>query len=205
MPMQISDLKKVIDSQNAKIKILEDSLINEGLGVDQFNKSLHKFLDRRDLTLRFDSTKKGYKILRNDSKSVQGNLSEGEKTAIAFVYFITKLKEYDKIEDTIVIVDDPISSFDSNHLYHAYSFMKKYCEKAKQLFVLTHNFTFFKLVRDWICKKKDKNIANVYVIIANNKSPRASTYTNAPSALTAYNSEYHYIFFRLNSLKKHPP
>uniref|UniRef100_UPI00397D76FB AAA family ATPase n=1 Tax=Salmonella sp. ZJHZ20_0162 TaxID=3159595 RepID=UPI00397D76FB len=86
---------------------------NEGLGADQFNESLHKFLGRSELTLRFSPFKKGYEILRNDSIPVEVNLSEGEKTAIAFIYFITKLKENDnKMENTIVVVDDPVSSFD---------------------------------------------------------------------------------------------
>lgn len=198
-------LKTAINTRNTEIRTLEDSLSNEGLGADQFNESLHKFLGRSELTLRFNPVKKGYEILRNDSEQVDGNLSEGEKTAIAFVYFITKLKENDNnIEDTIVVVDDPISSFDSNHLFHAYSFMKVNCEKAKQLFVLTHNFTFFKLVRDWISRKNkrdNQNIANFYVVKAKNGVPRNSTYKNAEPALTLYNSEYHYIFSRLNSLK----
>ena len=198
-------LKSSINTRNTDIRVLEDSLSNEGVGADQFNESLHKFLGRSELTLRFNPIKKGYEILRNDSEQVDGNLSEGEKTAIAFVYFITKLKENDnKIEDTIVVVDDPISSFDSNHLFHAYSFMKVNCEKAKQLFVLTHNFTFFKLVRDWISRKNKRDnqtIANFYVVKANNEVPRSSTYTNAEKALTLYNSEYHYIFSRLHSLK----
>lgn len=198
-------LKTTINTRNTEIQALEDSLSNEGVGADQFNESLHKFLGRSELTLRFNPVKKGYEILRNDSEQVDGNLSEGEKTAIAFVYFITKLKENDNnIEDTIVVVDDPISSFDSNHLFHAYSFMKVNCEKAKQLFVLTHNFTFFKLVRDWISRKNkrdNQNIANFYVVKANNEVPRTSNYTDAEPALTLYNSEYHYIFSRLHSLK----
>ncbi|WP_286695768.1 AAA family ATPase [Spongiibacter sp. UBA1325] len=198
-------LKATIDTRNAEIRKLEDSLSNEGVGADQFNESLHKFLGRSELTLRFNPVKKGYEILRNNSEQVDGNLSEGEKTAIAFVYFITKLKENDNnIEDTIVVVDDPISSFDSNHLFHAYSFMKKNCDKAKQLFVFTHNFTFFKLVRDWISRKNkrdNQNIANFYVVKSNNEVPRTSTYADAEAALTLYNSEYHYIFSRLHSLK----
>lgn len=198
-------LKTTINARNTEIRTLEDSLSNEGVGADQFNESLHKFLGRSELSLRFNPVKKGYEILRNDSEQVDGNLSEGEKTAIAFVYFITKLKENDnKIEDTIVVVDDPISSFDSNHLFHAYSFMKINCEKAKQLFVLTHNFTFFKLVRDWISRKNkrdNQNIANFYVVKVNNEVPRTSTYTDAEPALTLYNSEYHYIFSRLYLLK----
>jgi len=198
-------LQETIEQRSKKIRDLEDSLSNEGLGADQFNESLHKFLGRSELKLRFSQEKRGYEIFRNDTEIVKGNLSEGEKTAIAFVYFITKLMENDNnIADTIVVIDDPISSFDSNHLFHAYSFMKLHCERASQLFVLTHNFTFFKLIRDWVSRKNtktDKNIANFYVVRANNERPRNSTYSDADSTLTLYNSEYHYIFSRLYKLK----
>ena len=62
---------------------------------------------------------KGYEIIRNNTGVHDADLSEGEKTAIAFVYFITKLKENDnKITESIIVVDDPVSSFDSNHLFH---------------------------------------------------------------------------------------
>lgn len=209
-----NDLKAAISNRNAEIRMLEDSLSNEGLGADQFNDSLHKFLGRSELALRFNPVKKGYEILRNDSDLVEGNLSEGEKTAIAFVYFITKIKENDnRIEDTIVVVDDPVSSFDSNHLFHAYSFLRSNCEKAKQLFVFTHNFTYFKLIRDWFegvnrnrrGKKPPKNPnAFFYTIEASTAIPRYSTYKDADSSLVNYNSEYHYIFSRLHAYKDNP-
>ena len=199
-------LETAIANRNTEIRNLENSLSNESLGADQFNESLHKFLGRGDLTLRFNPEKKGYEILRNDSEPVHGNLSEGEKTAIAFVYFITKIKENDNsIKDIVIVIDDPVSSFDSNHLFHAYSFMRMHCEEAKQLFVLTHNFTFFRLIRDWISRKNkrdNQNIANCYVINASNGKPRSATYTNAKPALMRYHSEYHYFFSRLYSLRE---
>lgn len=204
-------LKATITSRNSEIRSLEDSLSNEGLGADQFNESLHKFLGRSELTLRFSPFKKGYEILRNDSIPVEGNLSEGEKTAIAFIYFITKLKENDnKMENTIVVVDDPVSSFDSNHLFHAYSFLRSNCDKAKQLFVFTHNFTYFKLIRDWFegvnRNRKRKNPpkdpnAFFYTIEASTVTPRQSTFKDADSSLVNYNSEYHYIFSKLHAYK----
>ncbi|MCJ8319515.1 MAG: AAA family ATPase [Colwellia sp.] len=197
------------NNRETEIRTLENSLSNEGLGADQFNESLHKFIGRSELTLRFNSQKKGYEILRNNSESVQGNLSEGEKTAIAFVYFITKLKEKDNnIEDTIVVIDDPISSFDSNHLFHAYSFLRTSCDLAKQVFILTHNFTYFKLVRDWFDGKnrnrsrKGKSANAFFFTIESSTSlPRCSTIKNADTSLVNYNSEYHYIFSKLHSYK----
>ncbi len=58
-------LKTAINTRNTEIRTLEDSLSNEGVGADQFNESLHKFLGRSELTLRFNPVKKGYEILRN--------------------------------------------------------------------------------------------------------------------------------------------
>lgn len=206
-----SVLKGSMEKRRTEILTIENSLSNESLGADQFNESLQKFLGRSELTLRFNPSKKGYEIVRDAKHLVEGNLSEGEKTAVAFVYFITKLKENgNKIEDTIVVVDDPVSSFDSNHLFHAYSFLRINCENAKQLFVFTHNFTYFKLIRDWFegvnrnrrGKKpaKDPN-AFFYSIEASIAVPRNSTFKDADPSLVRYNSEYHYIFSKLHAYK----
>lgn len=207
-------LKATIDNRKAEIRTLEASISNESFGADQFNESLHKFLGRSELTLHFNPDKRGYEIIRNSSELVHGKLSEGEKTAIAFVYFITKLKENDnKMADTIVVVDDPVSSFDSNHLFHAYSFLRSNCDKAKQLFVLTHNFTYFKLIRDWFegvnrnrKRKTPPKAPNAFffTIEASTSIPRYATLKDADSSLVNYNSEYHYIFSRLHAYKDNP-
>lgn len=205
------ELNQIVATRRNEIQAIEDSLSNEGLGAEKFNESLHKFLGRSELTLKFNQVQKGYEIIRNDSHKVNGRLSEGEKTAIAFVYFITKLKENDnRLEDTIVVVDDPVSSFDSNHLFHSYSFLRSNCDKAKQLFVLTHNFTYFKLMRDWfegVNRNRRRKIppkdpaALFYTIEATTAIPRQSTFKDSDQSLINYNSEYHYIFSRLFKYK----
>jgi len=208
------DLWETINGRETEIRTLEDSLSDAGLGAERFNESLRKFLGYSELTLRFSPEKKGYEILRNGSEPVDGKLSEGEKTAIAFVYFVTKMKENDnEVENTIVIVDDPVSSFDSNHLFSAYSFLRDNCRNTEQLFVLTHNFTYFKLVRDWFKANNEsrgrKNSpkgpsASFYTIEVSTGKPRCSTIKNADSSLVDYNSEYHYIFSRLHEYKDSP-
>ncbi|EGQ7838828.1 TPA: AAA family ATPase [Vibrio parahaemolyticus] len=204
--------KKVSDeitAINTEVVRLESELSNESIAVDPFNDELAKFLGRTELKLEFDAKEKGYKISRNGTGKLANNLSEGEKTAIAFVYFVTKLKEHDNdIKETIVVVDDPVSSFDSNHLFHSYSFLKKHCENAKQLFVMTHNFSYFKLVRDWVLKKnkfpkgKDPIIkSRAYTIESTCDGVRKSKIVSAGGTLTEYNSEYHYLFSKLYSFK----
>jgi wobble nucleotide-excising tRNase len=156
------ELKKAVGDQNtaaqalrARVDTLEAGLSNPTLGAAEFNAKLHRFLGRDDLSLVFDPAQKGYRIERIEGRQAK-HLSEGEKTAIAFVYFMTKLcEEGNRVEDTIVVLDDPISSFDSNHLFGAFSYIREHCQPAKQLFVLTHNFGFFCHVRRWMLDKNE--------------------------------------------------
>lgn len=205
--------KEELETTKTEISKLEAILLNEAVGAEGFNKNLEKFIGRRDISLAFDTHLKGYKLKRHGKTEAAKNLSEGEKTAIAFVYFITKLKENgNAVESTIVVVDDPISSFDSNHLFHSYSFLKQECEKAKQLFILTHNFQYFKLLRDWILKKnkvekkadgsvEEKIKANFYSIDSTVEEDRKAIISNADRTLINFNSEYHFICYKLNQYK----
>lgn len=86
LEISLSQVNKDISDLNAKVS-------TESLGAEKFNKDLWKFLGRRDISL-VPQESGGYKIQRNqDSNTKAKYLSEGEKTAIAFVYFINKLKE----------------------------------------------------------------------------------------------------------------
>lgn len=200
-----------VETLGQAVEAMEALLSNETVGAKEFNSILHRFIGRSDLCLHFNQKKMGYEIIRNGVGEHDGNLSEGEKTAIAFVYFITKLKENgNNIKDSIVVVDDPVSSFDSNHLFHAYSFLRTQCTDALQLFVLTHNFTYFKLVRDWftgtnrnrMAKGKPENCV-FYRLDAPPSSPRHSLLVDADDSLKNYGSEYHYIFRKLYDYKAH--
>ncbi len=196
---EISRLTILKNSLNIDIKSLEGLLSNEAIGAGEFNNKLHRFLGRKNIILEFDSENHGYKILRDGVQA--NNLSEGEKTAISFVYFVTKLRENDnKIEDSIIVIDDPISSFDSNNLFSSYSFLKNECGTAKQLFVITHNFAYFKLIRDWFNPLKPRT--SVYLIEANIiNETRHSIIKTATASLTKYASEYHFIFSQVYKFK----
>lgn len=192
-----ADLKRRIDT-------LENSLSDESIAANAFNEELHKFLGRSEISLCFDKAKKGYRIQRNGSSLHARNLSEGEKTAIAFVYFAIKTGEGDNdITHSVIVIDDPVSSFDSNHLFHSYAFLKKTFESSRQLFVLTHSFSYFKLIRDWILKKnkRDKIKSKVYSVETYFEGVRKSRVINASGHLTNYNSEYHYLYSRLRYFK----
>lgn len=89
------------------------------------------------------------------------SLSEGEKTLIAFLYFMETLKgSHDEDESidpkmTIAVIDDPISSLSQNYVYDIATMIHRELakhedrpQKCKQVIVLTHNLFFFhELVR----------------------------------------------------------
>lgn len=172
----------------ATIKQLEDDLRSDTLAIEEINERLHKFLGRNHITLERQE-EGGYQLKRGGV--VAKNLSEGEKTAISLIYFFSKIQENDAVRaNQIIILDDPISSFDSNHLFNASSLIKESTEGANQIFVLTHNFWFFKQVRDWMLKKKGKpqgEVSNVYLV-------RHGVLADAGRTLTKFHSEYQHVF-----------
>lgn len=210
---KLESLNTLKEKSDTEISDLNKKISTEALGAKIFNSDLWKFLGRKDIAL-VPQDKGGYNIERNNDPDTKGHLlSEGEKTAIAFVYFINKLKEQENsIDNTIVIVDDPISSFDSNNLFSSYSYLKLNCNAAKQLFVLTHNFNYFRLVRDWFATKnksqrnkhkkdnsKPETICNFYSleVSLNKTNERVAEIKNADETLCNYSSEYHYQFKKL--------
>ncbi|MFC2077824.1 AAA family ATPase [Candidatus Bipolaricaulota bacterium] len=194
-----------VPSLEAEISGLEARLSDALLGADEFNRSLQAFLGRTDIRLVFDPERRGYRIERPGEAGMASGLSEGERTAIAFIYFLTKIRERgNQIDESIVVVDDPVSSFDARNIFHAAAFLRESCGAARQLFVLTHSFAFFKLIRDWFArknKKPDKVKAAFYVIEEreNDEGVRTSVLLEADKTLVNYSSEYHYLFARLHS------
>jgi wobble nucleotide-excising tRNase len=64
-------------------------------------------LGRNELTFHSDDS--GYRVHRNGKPAKR--LSEGERTAIAFIYFIVQLNEQDfNLAEGVVVIDDPVST-----------------------------------------------------------------------------------------------
>ena len=74
-----------------------------------------------------------YRILREktDTNSAFKTLSEGEKNFIAFLYFYQQCLGYAKEESTlkkIIVIDDPVSSMDSQVLFFVNSLIQNLVE-----------------------------------------------------------------------------
>lgn len=164
-----------------------------GLACDEFNSQLGTFLGRNELC--FETTDEGYVLKRNGE--LAKNLSEGEKTAIAFVYFITHLKDIGfNADNGIIVIDDPISSLDSNSLFQAFSFLKNAVQDASQVFILTHNYDFLRLINNWFnnLERKFKNTSRYMVTNESEKGSRIAKLVKLDDLLINYNTEYQFLF-----------
>ena len=81
--------------------------------------------------------------------------------------------------------------------------MKRRLHDTGQLFVLTHNFTFFRQVRNWFehinrGKKKEKRLANFYMLrVRLVEGMRSSKIEGLDPFLQDHESEYHYLYKRV--------
>jgi len=144
-----------------EIKKLESEVSKAHKGSEKLNEYISKFLGRDEINVVVEKEqgKERFRLKRKEAKAV--NLSEGEKTAIAFSFFLTKLLECKDLEKVVVYIDDPISSLDSNHIFQVNAVLKDFFFRKEneedvhpkilncmQLFLSTHNFDFFSLLRE---------------------------------------------------------
>ncbi|KJJ85521.1 hypothetical protein OMAG_000610 [Candidatus Omnitrophus magneticus] len=191
---EISTLQAKIESIESEMKEIEKLIIEHRRPADELNSDLEKYLGRAEL--KFEVKDAGYIITRQGV--LASGLSEGEKTAIAFLYFLKSLSDKNFNRSTgIVVIDDPISSLDSNSLYCAFGFMKERVKDVGQLFVLTHNFAFFRQVKNWFhhLNRKKTKLAEFYMVTSDfSDGSRHSTIQPLDKLLHEYDSEYHYLF-----------
>lgn len=195
--------EQFVKMSQSKIVELELEVVQHRRPAEQLNAEIRAYLGRDELT--FSVQENGYTITRHGKHA--GNLSEGEKTAIAFLYFLKSLqdKSFD-ISKGVVVIDDPVSSLDANSLYSAFGYMKERTKDAGQLFVLTHNFAFFRQVKNWFNhlpgQKKTKDLANrparYYMLQSTiHDGNRTATLAKLDPMLHEHESEYHYLFKRV--------
>ncbi|QGS32351.1 ATP-binding protein [Cupriavidus metallidurans] len=170
--------------------------------AEELNREMAAYLGRDELHFEVKDT--GYTIMRGSLPAM--HLSDGERTAIAFMYFLKTLSDatFD-IKNGIVVIDDPVSSLDANSLYCAFGYMKTRTKDAKQIFILTHNFSFFRQVKNWFnyagkinnkpyepAKSKDTHFYMLAPTLEDGQ--RSATLRTLDPLLHEYESEYHYLF-----------
>ena len=174
------------------IKKLDEELTETAAPAESLNQDLALYLGHSELTLTHHGN--GYSITRGDEGA--RDLSEGEKTAFALLYFLKSLEDHrGKLEEAIVVIDDPVSSLDASALFTAFGFIKERTEKAKQIIVLTHDFAFFNLVKGWFRLFDKQNQSRYYSLTSlMSTAGKCATVTVMDRLLKDFASEYQYLF-----------
>jgi wobble nucleotide-excising tRNase len=206
--MRYRELKEQLDRAEVGAKETDDALralderINatrqmmrqHGPAAEKINSLIKSFLRHSDVEIA--AVESGFEIRRH-GKTVTGTLSEGERTAVAFCYFLSTLEaENRKLSDLIVVIDDPISSLDTKALNYAFALIKSHLHGAKQLVILTHNINFMSLCVKWLKRPAEKKEASLLFIDMRQASDgkRTSSLVRMPKLIREYESEYHYLF-----------
>ncbi|MBU3228898.1 AAA family ATPase [Clostridium algidicarnis] len=189
---QISSLKIEIENNQKSIESIEDSLTSVVPTVTEINKILTKF-DFHGFHLKENTQQKGtYLILREDGTNAKTTLSEGEYNFITFLYFYYLVYgSQDKIgvtTDKIIVIDDPISSLDSNVLFIVSNLVKNLINDCrsnnhgiKQTFILTHNVYFHKEITFLGSRKQfSKDEALFGIVRKKNNVSNFQTYEENP-------------------------
>ena len=173
---KINEKKKQKNLKSDELKELEKKRTSIKPTINAINKLLMSF-GFTSFSLA-QASESSYKLIRANGKDAKSTLSEGEKNFLTFLYFYHLLKgstsESEIMIDRVVVIDDPISSLDSEILFIVSTLIRKLFEEIqnkanpiKQIFILTHNIYFHKevtfnlnrIINDkafWVIRKFDK-------------------------------------------------
>ena len=174
---------------------LEGSLKSESEAAKRINMILQNSLAHSEMSLKSVDDEEGiyFEVSRNEERAY--NLSEGEKSLIAFAYYITRLESLSTEEKskTILFIDDPVSSLDENNIFYIYNLIFCLLEKKEflQYFLSTHNLDFLKYTnrfsnkKDYYVIEKIKEAENI---------PSKSYIKKLPTHLSNKVTEFVFLF-----------
>lgn len=191
--------QKIVNEEKEKfekdISDLEGSLKSESEAVKRINMILQNSLAHSEMSLKSVDDEEGiyFEVSRNEERAY--NLSEGEKSLIAFAYYITRLESLSTEEKskTILFIDDPVSSLDENNIFYIYNLIFCLLKKKEflQYFLSTHNLDFLKYTnrfsnkKDYYLIEKIKEAENI---------PSKSYIKNLPNYMSNKVTEFVFLF-----------
>ena len=124
--------------------------------VDKINQVLKSFgFTNFSMQVTSEDDETHYQIVRADGTLAKETLSEGEANFITFLYFYFSLdgtmSTAGTLGEKVIVIDDPVSSLDSNVLYIVSTLVKGICKDKilqqdsgfTQLLLFTHNVYFY--------------------------------------------------------------
>ena len=153
-------LKNEISGLKEEIPSLEKQLEEEQFEyLKRYFEKINRFfedLGSKDFKLEKEGTRGGIKPVYSLKVKYKGQIisnedlktvfSSSDRRALALSIFLAKvdLKEEDRKKKTIVILDDPITSFDENRITNTINILKALLSDVDQVIITTHYSIFLK-------------------------------------------------------------
>ncbi|MGD2716946.1 AAA family ATPase [Escherichia coli] len=142
-----------LDTLNAIIRGKSSLIVNTQETIERINHSLDSLGITGFRIAPYDD-RDDYRLVRegeNSDTPVFSSLSEGEKTLIAFLYFLEtctgrKSRDDNDQRKRLIVIDDPISSLSQNYVFEIASLIQHQVIRARigeKVIILTHSLFFF--------------------------------------------------------------
>jgi len=151
---QLATAQETVEDLNTEIRDLQHSVHSTAPAIERINMMLTRAGFSSFQIEESPELENGYMLVRDGNRLEADSLSEGERTFIAFLYYMQQLESREDTETAnriLAVIDDPISSLDSDVLFIVGALIRGLTNRALgrtdhigQLIILTHNVYFHK-------------------------------------------------------------
>ncbi len=146
---KVNKTEKLIKDLNEKIVKDEQSVKNTTLALNNINKQLGRVFYESE-RLKLEQEDGFYYVLSRGKRTHLSSLSTGERNAIGLCYFFSIVNQNQNVDDQynlplLLVLDDPVSSFDHEIKLGIYSLLRGEIEKIaignenSKILILTHD------------------------------------------------------------------
>jgi len=160
LEVELSGLEKKLEMNKTNKKEAQDDYQQYCTGeaykkyIDRMNFNLDKFNLGFDIVLIEDTDKRknenpfSFKIVgkSGDERDFDDGLSEGEKQVIAICFFFATLDSLPNKQDTIIVIDDPVTSLCNSNVGVLVDLITSKIDDFSQIIILTHHSTLNKFL-----------------------------------------------------------
>ena len=159
---KINKAEKSIEELNEEIVKDEQSVKNTTLALNNINKQLGRVFYESE-RLKLEQEDGFYYVLSRGKRTKLSSLSTGERNAIGLCYFFSIVNQNQNVDNQynlplLIVLDDPVSSFDQEIKLGIYSLLRGEIEKIgignenSKILILTHDsdvyYNCFKIFED---------------------------------------------------------
>lgn len=164
----VEQLKKEMKDKQQQLDVFKGTVFLEYLNkINQHLNEFAPYLKIKNLSSAYQGSSTEpvvkFALMMNDNEvlqkehaakpTVKYGMSEGDKSTLALAFFLTKIEMDKQLDQKIIVLDDAISSLDANRKGILVNKLLEYGQKAKQLFLFSHDK--FLVARLW---KKTKAV-----------------------------------------------